>query len=61
VHCSGKNGVNIEEAFLDLVKEILHPSPPVRPPSEHLFLERVKAIRAYAESKKDKKEKCIVS
>jgi hypothetical protein len=59
VHCSAKTGENIREAFMDMVKEILPGlSPPPRPPSEHLFLERVKQIRAHHAKSK---EKCIVS
>jgi hypothetical protein len=62
VHSSAKTSEHVDEAFMDMVKEILPDlSPAPKPPSEQLFLERVKIMQTPAESNKDKKDKCIVS
>jgi hypothetical protein len=60
LHSSAKTGENVSEAFLAMVKEILPNlvSPPI-PPSQHLFLQRVKAQQQ--PKKKEKKDKCIVT
>jgi hypothetical protein len=59
VHSSAKTGENVGEAFTEMVKEILPDlSPPPIPPSEHLFIKKVKV---HTGSTKDKKEKCVIS